>query len=209
MKLIQKIKHATPFVIATIGLLLIASIAVAQEDNRIQFSADVTTGVESVSPVLTWSTSPAANDCVASGSWAGSKGSSGTETQPTVTQDATYILTCTWDGVGSATLLWTPPTQNTDGTTLTDLVGYKLYWGNAPGDYPNSVRVDQPDIDTYIIAPLSTGTYYFVATAINANEIESRHSNMAVKAIESASGEESVGITVNARPEAPADLSIQ
>ncbi len=30
---------------------------------------------------------------------------------------------------GSATLSWTPPTLNTDGSALTDLAGYNVYWG--------------------------------------------------------------------------------
>ena len=34
-------------------------------------------------------------------------------------------------GSGSATLDWTPVTQNTDGTVLTDLAGYKVYYGTS------------------------------------------------------------------------------
>ena len=33
---------------------------------------------------------------------------------------------------GSATLSWTPPTQNSDGSALTNLSGYSIYWGRAP-----------------------------------------------------------------------------
>lgn len=32
---------------------------------------------------------------------------------------------------GSATLSWTPPTKNTDGSRLTDLAGYKIYYGTS------------------------------------------------------------------------------
>ncbi len=37
---------------------------------------------------------------------------------------------------GTATLSWTPPTQNTDGSPLTDLAGYRVYWGTSSGNYP-------------------------------------------------------------------------
>ena len=44
--------------------------------------------------------------------------------------------------VGSATLSWTPPTQNMDGTPLTNLAGYRVYWGTSLGDYPNSTTLN-------------------------------------------------------------------
>src|SRR5262245_6325967 len=36
---------------------------------------------------------------------------------------------------------WTPPTQNNDGSTLTDLSGYKIHYGTASGNYTESVAV--------------------------------------------------------------------
>ena len=32
-------------------------------------------------------------------------------------------------------LAWDPPATNTDGTPLTDLAGYRLYWGSTSGQY--------------------------------------------------------------------------
>jgi len=43
--------------------------------------------------------------------------------------------------VGTATLTWDPPTTNTDGTTLTDLAGYKLYYGTGSGAYTVNVSI--------------------------------------------------------------------
>ena len=87
--------------------------------------------------------------------------------------------------LGSATLSWTPPTQNTDGTALTDLVAYKFYFGVSQGVYPNQVRVDSPGISTYVIVNLTPNVYYFVATAINAAGMESDFSNMATMTVNS------------------------
>lgn len=86
-------------------------------------------------------------------------------------------------GTGSATLSWTAPTQNEDGSALTDLAGYKLYWSTTPGSYPNSVTIDNPGVTTYVVENLTSGTYEFVVTAFNDSGLESRFSNTATKTI--------------------------
>jgi hypothetical protein len=84
---------------------------------------------------------------------------------------------------GSATLSWTPPTQNTDGSSLTNLAGYKIYWGTSQGTYPNSVALNNPGLSTYVVENLAAGTYFFVATAVNADGVESSFSSAASKTI--------------------------
>ncbi len=69
---------------------------------------------------------------------------------------------------GQAVLNWTAPTQNEDGTPLTDLAGYKIYMGQAlSGPYPVSIDIADPTIVTFTVPNLSEGTYYFVTTAYN------------------------------------------
>jgi hypothetical protein len=84
---------------------------------------------------------------------------------------------------GSATLSWTPPTQNTNGTPLTDLRGYKVYWGTTPGNYPSSVTLNNAGLTSYVVQNLVPGTYYFVVTAVNSVGAESSFSNSASKTI--------------------------
>jgi hypothetical protein len=84
---------------------------------------------------------------------------------------------------GSATLSWTPPTQNTDGSALTNLAGYKVYWGPVAGTYPNSVTLNSPGLSSYVVTGLLPGTYVFVVTAVNASGTESQFSNAASKTI--------------------------
>ncbi len=84
---------------------------------------------------------------------------------------------------GSATLSWQPPTQNTDGSALANLAGYKVYWGNAQGTYPNSVTLSNPGLATYVVGNLVSGTYFFVVTSFNATGAESSRSNSASKTI--------------------------
>ena len=85
--------------------------------------------------------------------------------------------------LGSVTLSWTPPTQNGDGSALTDLIAYKFYYGTESGQYTSSVRVDDPGIASYVVSNLVPDTYYFVATAVNSQGVESRYSNEAVKQV--------------------------
>src|SRR5688500_11450573 len=50
---------------------------------------------------------------------------------------------------GSATLSWTPPTANDDGTPL-QLTAYRVYWGNTRGHYAHSVTLDNPGLSRYV-----------------------------------------------------------
>ena len=85
---------------------------------------------------------------------------------------------------GSATLSWTPPTQNTDGSPLTDLAGFKIRWGTSQGNYSNSVTINNPGITTYLVENLMPNTYFFVATAFDTSGNESANSNAASKTIQ-------------------------
>ena len=180
------------------------SLLFAQE---ISFTTDVVQANGEATPTLTWDTTPLADDCIASGDWSGSKGGFGTETLPTITSSATYNLTCMWvDGL--ATLSWTAPTQNEDGSALTDLAGYKIYYGTTSGNYPLVDTIDDPGLTTYMVSGLTTGMWYFVATAFNELNIESVFSNEAQKAITASEVMEAIGITINPIPNSPTDLTV-
>ena len=85
---------------------------------------------------------------------------------------------------GTASLSWLPPTENTDGSPLTNLQGYKIYYGTTPGVYPNVITIDNPGISSYVVENLSeNNTYYFVLTAYNTNGVESSYSDMISKSI--------------------------
>jgi len=85
--------------------------------------------------------------------------------------------------MGSATLSWSAPTQNVDGSPLTDLAGYKVYWGPSQSNYPNSVTLRNPGLTTYVVENLVSGTYFFSATALNAAGGESAFAVPATKTI--------------------------
>ena len=94
-----------------------------------------------------------------------------------------FSITVTNSAIGAMTLYWTPPTQNTDGSALTDLAGYNVYYGLSQGSYPNRVRIDNPSISTYMVENLLPNTYYVVATSFNTQGVESSFSNVTVKTV--------------------------
>jgi len=66
---------------------------------------------------------------------------------------------------GVATLSWTSPTENTDDSSLTDLAGFKVYYGDATDQLTNEVTVDS--FDSYVVIEgLPNGqTCYFAVIA--------------------------------------------
>lgn len=84
---------------------------------------------------------------------------------------------------GSATLSWTPPTRNTDGTTLTNLAGYRIYYGTSATALTRTVQVSNPGIASYVVNNLSAATWYFSVRTYNSSGIESTASSVVSKTI--------------------------
>jgi hypothetical protein len=89
---------------------------------------------------------------------------------------------------GSVTLSWTPPTENEDGTYLSDLAGYRVYWGNSTGTYTESMKIDNPGLSMFVIEGLAAGTYEFAMTSINAAGVESGLSNSITRVVKGGAG---------------------
>ena len=79
---------------------------------------------------------------------------------------------------GSATLEWAPPTQNTDGSALTNFAGIILYYGTAPTSLTQSVRVASGSQNSYTIGNLAAGTWYFGCTAYTNTGVQSAMSSI-------------------------------
>ena len=84
---------------------------------------------------------------------------------------------------GQVTLTWTAPTENEDGTPLTDLAGYKIYYGTELGSYPNTIDINDSTVTSYVVENLTAGDWRFVATAYNEAGTESQYSNEAIKTV--------------------------
>lgn len=94
-----------------------------------------------------------------------------------------FTITVAAVGTGSATVSWTPPTQNSDGSTLTNLAGYKILYGPGADTLDQSIEVENSSVTTYVVENLTTGTWYFAVVAVNTSGIASSPSNIASKTI--------------------------
>jgi hypothetical protein len=79
---------------------------------------------------------------------------------------------------GSATLSWTPPTDNVDGTTITNLAGYRVYYGTSAGDLAQMAQVANPGLTSYTVGNLSAGTWYFAVSAYTSAGLEGAKSGV-------------------------------
>ncbi|WP_129781147.1 putative Ig domain-containing protein [Peristeroidobacter soli] len=84
---------------------------------------------------------------------------------------------------GSATLSWTPPTANTDGSSLTNLAGYRVVYGRSSSTLDQTVQIANAGISTYTVTGLTSGTWYFAVKAYNSSGAESAVSNGGQKTI--------------------------
>jgi len=84
---------------------------------------------------------------------------------------------------GAATISWEAPTTNTDGTPLTDLAGYRIYYGSSPDKLGHSVQIKTIGLQTYVIDDLQSGTWYFAVMAVASDGSESGLSDIVSKTI--------------------------
>jgi len=77
----------------------------------------------------------------------------------------------------------TAPTQNTDGSALTDLAGFRIYYGTSPSNLTQLAQLTGTTLTSYTVNSLASGTWYFGATAYTTTGMESALSATASKTI--------------------------
>jgi len=84
---------------------------------------------------------------------------------------------------GEASLSWDPPTTNTDGSPLTDLGGFMVYYGTSPGIY--EYTTDAGNQLTWNVINLTEGrVFFFAVSAYDIFGNESGFSNEVSKVIQ-------------------------
>jgi hypothetical protein len=84
---------------------------------------------------------------------------------------------------GSATVRWTPPTLNEDGSPLNDLSGYRVYYGTSSTDLGTTLDLPNPGLTSDVVENLAPATWYFAVKAYTTANVESAFSNIASKTI--------------------------
>jgi hypothetical protein len=154
------------FGIALMGMLAIALAGCGDDESGSSGVGSTTssTGTSSSTPPQTVAdTGSATTTAPATGGTTTPPGS-GTTTPPT---GGTTVSS------SNLTFGWQAPTENSNGTPITNLAGYKIHYGTASQQYTQVVEVSNPSLSRYVMDSLPSGTYYFAITAYNAQGIES------------------------------------
>jgi len=95
----------------------------------------------------------------------------------------TFSVTVTQSTTGRASLSWQAPSERTDGTPLTDLAGFRIYYGKSSGDLRYVIEIQDPGARSWVVENLTPGTWFFAASAFDTQGVESSRSNAASKTI--------------------------
>jgi len=85
---------------------------------------------------------------------------------------------------GTASLSWTPPTRNTDGTSLTNLAGYRVSYGTSAEALTQTIQIANPGVTRYTVTGLAPGAYHFAVRAYTTGGTESANSNIGSKIVQ-------------------------
>jgi hypothetical protein len=110
-------------------------------------------------------------------------GGASTSGNPSATTAGASVTAAPVDGAGNAMVSWVPPQQNADGTALTDLAGFRIYYGTSADELTQVIDVNAPASTQFDVGNLSGGTWYFAVAALNSAGVEGDLSNVASKTI--------------------------
>lgn len=94
-----------------------------------------------------------------------------------------FAVTVSAPTSGNAVISWQAPSQNTDGSALTNLRGFRIYYGRSAGALDRVVAIDSPNTTNYTLQGLSLNTWYFSMTAVNTDGVESARTNPVSKVV--------------------------
>jgi hypothetical protein len=131
------------------------------------------------------SASTAANTAGTSATAAAASSTSGTPTA-TTTPTTGESKSVSSDGSTSSassepqsiTLAWDAPTENTDGSAITNLQGYEILYGTSASALTQKISISTTGQQNYVVENLSSGTWYFEVVAINAAGVQSGPSSL-------------------------------
>jgi hypothetical protein len=192
------------------GLVLLAIATSAFAVPSVTLTATASSTLAPANVTLTWITSEVGT-CTASGGWSGPKvATGGTEVISNVLGTTTYLLSCS-SATGTATVSWTAPTQNVDGSPLTNLAGYELYRATSfagCGTAPPTI-IDNAMAISYVVTGLPTGNWHFCMKAFNTAGVRSILTGTVMKTITTQTVNASVEVTLEQRPKPPSLLTVE
>ena len=123
---------------------------------------DPTTGTGSTVAATPVASTPVASTPVASTPVTSTSSSSGSSSGATTSPTSDNV-----------TLSWSAPTENTNGSALTNLTGYIIYYGTSASAMTQTIDINTVGMLTYVVDNLSAGSWYFQIVAVNAAGVQS------------------------------------
>lgn len=76
-------------------------------------------------------------------------------------------------------LSWAAPSEREDNKpiSLSEIAGYKIYYGTSQRSYSDNIKIDDGDVDSYTFYNMDAGTYYFALTTLDTAGRESQYSD--------------------------------
>lgn len=144
----------------------------AQTAGTVTITSTPTMGNGVINTTVTWSSSPAATSCALTGGGIANPTAavSGTVSD-TITKKTTYAVACNWTRTNNV-LHWDTPATNSDGSPLTDLVSYTI-WYNLVGQTSSLSQKVLAPATSATITPSVPGTYAYAIQAINSAGLSS------------------------------------
>jgi hypothetical protein len=96
---------------------------------------------------------------------------------------AAFTITVNAATTGSAAVSWVAPTTNTDGSPLTNLAGFRVYYGTSTGALALASEISNPAATSYTVNNLASGTWFFSVRSYTTSGLESTDSTIGSKTI--------------------------
>ncbi len=84
------------------------------------------------------------------------------------------------NNTATVSLSWVAPSEREDNQpiSLSEINGYKVYYGTTPGQYPNKVTINDGTAVGHTFTNFPKGTHYFVVTTLDTAGRESQYSTV-------------------------------
>lgn len=195
--------------IAFLVLFALAPILAHAANVSVSLTVSPSSASSSVAPTVSW-TSTGAATCTASDGWSGAKAANGSETLPAITKTTKFTLTCV-SGTGPATLSWTPPTTNSDGTPITGVTGYQVMMGTDPANLARGPLLPTTPTQNVVIQAPPGKQYFTLRTeqTVGTVNLESVDTAPASKTVVADQASASSTLTFAVVPNPPTGFTVQ
>jgi len=196
-------------IVALLASLFLYSVGYAQAAGTVSITATPTAGNGVINTSVNWTSTPPATSCALTGGGITNPtaAASGTVTD-TITKTTIYSVACNWTRTSNI-VHWVAPTTNTDGSPLTDLAGFTV-WFAPQGSSVSQSQKFGPTVTSATITPSAPGTYNYAITAQNSAGLSSANSpSVTGPAIGTTSATATATTTVTPIPSTPTGVTVQ